>query len=844
MRQVLADVYSGAGAVVLITGEAGVGKSRLLAESREIAEAGSREAGPSLLWLEGRCASYGEAVPYFPFSRLLRDWLDVGESDSPLRVRVALRRRVEELFDEAADDLYPRLASLLGAAEDATTLQLAELDAEQLQRSTFAAVGNLSERLASTRPVVAAIEDLQWADATSIQLTRSLLPVVERVALLLLLVQRDERDHPAWGLREAAIRDFPHLVHELGLEPLPPAAERDLLRELLGSETLDENLERRVVEVADGNPLYLEELVRSLVDAGEGGRGERRGRLAPGAPVALPETIEKVILARTDRLLPRSHAVLRAAAVIGREFEPQLLADLAGSEPPLEKALHELQRLGFVLAGRRWAGPLYRFKHVLIQEAVYGTMLTDERARLHQAAAESLERRAGETQEDVLALARHWAAAGVSKPAIAHYRRAGELALRAYANEEAVEALLAALDLLAGEPEGAERDEQELELRTMLGVPLVALRGYGASFIGEQYSRARDLCVRLARPVSGPILRGLAIHAVSRLELDDASQHSAALLVAAERENDPILIVEGHYARGVTSFWLGDFPDACRHLEEAIVSSSPERSEAHISLYSQDPRVICLSRLAWTRWLLGYAEQAIRTRDAAVSLAAEVAHPFSSCYANVYAAIVSNELGDEALGARLASVVEEQAADERYRLWQIIGSALGSWPAARRGDLDALAALRAALGSFGEIGQPLFDTYVLSLVGRSCLQAGDTAAGLEAVERALELTERTSGHYLDAELHRIRGQLLEAAGKAATDVEEAFLVALEVAQGQHAKALELRVATDLGRRQIEQGGASERAEALELLKRIYGWFTEGHETPDLQAARSLLAAAS
>ena len=840
MRQALDDVRAGAGGIVLITGEAGVGKSRLLADSREGAEA-NREVEPRLLWVEGRCLSYGETLPYFPFRELLRDWLGVDEGDPELRIRVSLRRAVDELFGGSALEVYPYLASLLGSIGDDLGERASELSAEELQHRTFTAVGSLLERMSQDRPVVVALEDLHWADATSTQLARSLLPLVERTAVLLVITQRDERDHASWALKEAASRDFPHLVRQIALEPLPPDAERALLYELIGGGTLTDELERRVLEAADGNPLYLEELVRSLIDAGAVVKRNGSGwRLDHAVPIVIPETVGKVILTRADRLSPECRAVLAAASVIGRRFDLSLLAKLVGAELLLQQELHELLRLGFVVADRRWPQPQYRFKHVLIQEAIYHTILTEERTRLHRTAAESLEHDEEGTQEQVLALAHHWFEAGVPVRAIPYYRRGAELALRVFANEEAVEALTHALDFLGQAPRAPRRDEDELELRTILGVALVALWGYGSPAVRTDYLRARDLCIRLGRPVSPPILRGLAISAVTRLELADAREHGIALLTAAERDQDSMLMVEAQYVLGVTSFWAGELRESRRHLEQAIARYSPERREAHITLYSQDPKVVCLSRLAWALWFLGYPDQAARTRDAALSLADELGHPFSRCYASVYSAIVSHDLQDAPRAEELVEATEALATDERFRFLQMLGLALRYWSLARRGDRDAIEAMKAAISRFEETEQPLVSTYLLALVGRAYLLVGDPMSGLNTVTEALDQTQRTGARYVESELQRLRGELLRAAGAEAADIEAAFRLAHEIGRRQEAKALELRAAVELTRWSAAEGSADQKTEALRLLEDVYEWFTEGLETPELQAARQLL----
>ena len=840
MQSALDDVRAGRGGVVLISGDAGVGKSRLVADLQESSGL-LDDTERRLEWLEGRCLSYGETVPYFPFRDLVRDLLGVDEADPEVRVRVALRRVVDEHFGDAASDAYPYLASLLGLGEDEFGVSIAQLTAEELQQRTFEAMGRMLERLAEDRPVVVVLEDMHWADATSIQLSRSLLPVVERTALLLVMTQRNERDRAAWALRETAVRDFPHLAGDIQLEPLPTEAERMLLHELVGTSALTDDIEERLFRAADGNPFYLEELVHSLVDSGALVRGARGGwSLDRGALITVPETVGKVILARADRLPAECRAVLAAASVVGRRFDLSLLTELVDGELDLDEALHELQRGGFVVSDRRWPRPHYRFKHVLIQEAIYETILPAERMRLHRAAAELLETRAERNQETVLALARHWLQAGEREQAIEYFERGAELALRVYANEEAVEALTSALDLLEQVRESGERAEEELELRTMLGVALVSLRGYGSPAVLGNYSLARDLSIRLGRPVSPPILRGLAIGLLVQLDVAGARQAGTDLLEAAERENDPLLLVEGQYVLGVTTFWAGEFLDSRAHLEEAITRYAPERHEAHIALYSQDPKVVCLIRLAWTLRFLGYPEQAAQRRDETLLLADELGHPYSRCFANLYAAVVSHDLDDLPRAAAYLKTTELLATDEQFRLFQIFAEALRCWLLVRDGEFAAIESLKVAIARLDEIRQPLMGTYFTTLLVGAHLLAGDAKSGLETVAAALEQADRSGVVYLDSELHRLRGELLRGSGAPTSEIEAEFRLAYEIAQRQEAKALELRAAVKLVRWTNAQGAAGTTVEALGLLETVYAWFTEGFETPELRAARQLL----
>jgi ABC-type oligopeptide transport system substrate-binding subunit/class 3 adenylate cyclase len=447
-RHAIDDLLGGTGGVLFVTGEAGIGKTRLVLELRDLFERSASER-PGL-WLEGRCVSYGESLPYWPFRDLLRDWLGAGLDDPELRVRVALRRNVERLFGPRAPEIYPYLGSMLGLAlEPDAAARLAELSPEALQYRTFEVVGELFTRLAEDGPVVLEVDDLHWADPTSVQLTGRILPLTEKSALLLVVAGRSERDHPFWNVKETATRRFAHRTRDVELEPLSGEADRELLHALVGAGALPQELEERILGHAEGNPFYLEELVGSLIDSGALAREGDGWRFDHEATVDLPPTVEKVILARIDRLTPRCHDVLTAASVLGRRFGLPLLEGMTGGNGELRDSLTELQRLDLVREARRWPQPEYRFKHALIQEAAYRTILTGRRTSLHRQAAEWLEKRyAGHEEEVYGLLAHHWLAAEDEDKATAYLTRAGDKARQEYALDEAIDHYRALLPLL------------------------------------------------------------------------------------------------------------------------------------------------------------------------------------------------------------------------------------------------------------------------------------------------------------------------------------------------------------------------------------------------------------
>jgi ABC-type oligopeptide transport system substrate-binding subunit/class 3 adenylate cyclase len=482
------SVLQGTGGILFVLGEPGIGKTRLIAELEESYGRAAADR-PGARWLEGRCVSYGEAMPYWPFRDLIREWLGVGGHDPELRVRVALRRAVENLFRARAEEVYPYLGAMLGLAlEPDASSRLAELSPEALQYRTFEVVRHVLERLAEDGPVVVALEDLHWADPTSLQLIENLLGATESAAILLALSARPERDHLSWRLKEAADRQFPHRTQTLTLTALSQEAERDLLHALVGPETLPPDVEDRIRAHAEGNPFFLEQLVGSLVDAGALVPDDGGWRFEHEVEVEVPATVENVILARLDRLTPACRDVLTAASVLGRRFGLPLLEGVARSDPgngDISNALHELQRLDLIREGRRWPEPEYRFKHALIQETAYRTLVTEARTRLHRRAAEWLEAQHADTEDEVAGLlAHHWCAAEDPDKAITYLTRAADKARQEHALDEAVDHYRALLPLLE---ERGERREIAVALFKLALALHTALR-FGEA--NETYQRA------------------------------------------------------------------------------------------------------------------------------------------------------------------------------------------------------------------------------------------------------------------------------------------------------------------------------------------------------------------
>jgi DNA-binding SARP family transcriptional activator/class 3 adenylate cyclase len=454
------DVLVGVGGVLFITGAAGLGKSRLLTELHgyfEGADAGTRPKR----WFVGRSLSYGERISYGPYRELLRVWLGTAPGEPELRVRVRLRARLEALLGPRYADLLPFLGNVLGVSPDADALDLLRpLSPQALQAASFDAVATLFEALAEQGPVVVAIDDFHWADGDSVALTERLLPLTDAGAVLLIIVHRTERDHTSWAVRTRALGARPHRTSEIALTRLRDEHDMKLLRALLRDTVVPEPVRDQLLEKAEGNPFYIEEFVRSLIDTAV----DRTVGVRDHAFV-VPESVEKLIQSRIDLLPPASRQVLTAASVLGRQFDVDLLRGVVDGAPEIGAQLVELQRLEMFDEARRWPRPELRFRHSLIQETAYRTLVPSRRRELHARAARSLEARAATTSEESALLALHFDGAGDTERALHYHHLAAMDAVAVFANEVALSHFDAAIALLEETPPDDSSRHVEAELR-------------------------------------------------------------------------------------------------------------------------------------------------------------------------------------------------------------------------------------------------------------------------------------------------------------------------------------------------------------------------------------------
>jgi predicted ATPase len=445
-----------------------------------------------------------------------------------------------------------------------------------------------------------------------------------------------------------------------------------------------------------------------------------------------------------------------------------------------------------------------------------------------------------ETQPELLA--HHYTEAGVAGQALPYWQRAGERAIQRSAHAEAIAHLSKGLDLLKLLPDTPERSQHELLLQSTLGPVLIATRGYAAPDVARAYARARDLCRRLGdTPQLFVALRGLQLYHTVRAELPMASELAEELLLLAQRQHDPMLLVLAHLALGIIRFHSGAFVQARVHLEQGMALDAPELKQAHAFLYGNDAVMVCISWAALTLWLLGYPDQAQQRGHAALTRARQLAQPFSLAFAQAWTAWLHQLRREPRATQAQAEAAMAVCTEQGFAQLLAFGRLLQGWAlAAQQQGEDGIAHIYQGLEAYQATGAAVGRPQYLALLAEAHGQVGQAEAGLAVLTEALTVVGQTGERSYEAEIHRLTGQLLLAhSGAHHTQAEACFRQALDVARRQQTKSLELRAATSLGRLWQQQG---KRTEAYNLLAPVYGWFTEGFDTADLQKTRALLEA--
>jgi transcriptional regulator with XRE-family HTH domain/predicted ATPase len=796
--------------LLLLAGEPGIGKSRLLRE------AAAHAAGHGLRVLAGGCLRRGGQEPFAPLLDALEGYIR-GQSPAHLRADLHGCAWLVRLLPELADGPIEPLPSRM-------------LAPEQERRLMTLAVKRFLANVAGPAGTLLILDDLQWAGADALDLLATLVRVAAEVPLRVVGAYRTNEVGPHDPLA-VMLADLAHagLAVQRIVGPLMPWEAEQLLDLLLEGGENHPILQRAaVVRRTGGVPFFIVSYAQEL----------RRGDLEEGDEEAVPWTVAQSIRQRVAALPAAVQRILDAAAVAGRVVEPAILA-VVMQQPEQEvlAALDVALRVR-LLAENRYN---YQFAHDLIREVIEADVGAARRKMLHRHVAGALEQVPGDLPVERLAY--HYTAAGLPGQAIPYWQQSGEHAIARSAHVDAVAHLSTGLELLATLQDTPERTQQELLLQTALGPSLLYTRGMGSVEVERTYNRALELCRQIGdTPHLLPILRGLWEHYEIRADLDKSLEVAEHVLSLGQKSQDRTLLLLGHDVVADTLMFLGDFAAAEEHAEQGLALYDPAQHR-HLALWGYDCGVACQTLRSWALWPLGYPDQAVSGLHGAFTMAQGLSHPFTVAWVNCW---ILTQFAIEAQRAlELAEGQMALLAEYGFDWLLPMAAVVHGWALAEQGHTrDGLAEIRRALLDWQTTGSVLFRPMYLCLLAKASSKAGQVDGGLEAVQEALALSHRSHERWWDAELLRLKGELLWM-GDSPDEAERHILQSIDVARRQQAKSLELRAVMSLSRLWQSQDRAEKTrqrsAEARRMLADVYGWFSEGLDSPDLRQAQTLIA---
>jgi class 3 adenylate cyclase/predicted ATPase len=866
------QVKEGRGQLVLLSGEPGIGKSRLAYVLREHITA------EGALFFEARCSPYHQHSAFYPLIDVLQRALLFARQDTD-EEKVAKLDRALRLYDMR--ESLPLFTALLSLPTPPQYPPLTLTPQKQKER-TLRALVQLLVAQAERQAIVSVWEDLHWVDPSSLEFLSLLIEQIPTTKLLLVLTFRSEFT-PSWKPRSH--------ISQLVLNRLGRKQVEAMIEKVVEGKELPADAAEQIRVKTDGVPLFVEELTKSVIESVVSiGSIESPNRLP--FQLAIPATLQETLLARLDRL-SSARQIAQLGATLGREFSYELLHAVAPtSDTDLQAALTKLVEAEILYQRGVGEQAWYFFKHALIQDTAYQSLLKSTRQRYHRQIAQVLEEQFPDVKEtEPELLAHHYTEAGLIEQAMPYWQQAGRKAAQRSANAEAIHHLTKGLELLKSLPDTPERFSQELALQAALGPPLIAMRGNAALEVAQTYMRARELCEQLGDTSRlFPVLFGLRSFHLVRGEVSTAHALGEQLLRLAQEARDTDLLLEAHLAVGNTSFIRGEFVSARGHCEHSLALYDPLRHRGHAFLYGLDPGVFCLSRLTWTLWALGYPAQAVEKMRAALTLAQQMTHPYSLAFALLHAAW-THFLRREAHSAQTRGEAAKALCLEQ-RFPHLLGGGLlcCGWALVEQGVLDeGMSQIQQGLAACRATGARLLMSYYPALLAEACGQAAQCEMGLKVLAEALEVVQQNQEHLYEAELYRLKGQLTlqsqtslrQVSDKAQTsqdktedpgtqplaantqaevelEAEGCFLKAIDIARKQQAKSWELRAVMSLAR--LRQHQAQDHAtpntrhgshptqhearlrldEVHRMLSDIYYWFTEGFDTKDLQEAKALI----
>ena len=817
---------AGHGQAVLLRGDGGIGKSRLIQTLKDHV---ANE--PHIRW-ECRSVPYYQNTALSPLTDLFQRLLQFQAADTPDEKLGKLEHALSQ-YRLPIEETVVVFAPLLALPVPDTRYHSRTLSPQRQRQKTLETLVAILLELAERQPVLFIVEDLHWTDPTTLELLNLLIDQTPTASMLVLLTGRPHFQ-PAWHHRS--------YITEITVNHLSHAQVERIVTGMTGGKTLPQEVLQQIIAKTDGVPLFVEEMTKAILESGHLQAVDGHYALTGSfGTFAIPATLQDSLMARPDRLVT-AKGIAQFGATIGRQFSYGLLQ--AVSQLDVSTLQRELGRLVEAeLVYQRGVPPqaTYTFKHALIQDAAYESLLKSTRQQYHQRIAQVLETQFPEiveTQPELVA--HHYTEAGLIEHSIGYWQRAGQQARQRSANQEAVQHLTKGLALLAMLPATPARAQRELDLQIALGPALMATKGHAAPEVEHTYARAQALCAQVGEtPQLFPTLRGLCRFYRNRGVLPTARVLGEQLYRLAQRAAETTHLLEAHEVLGDTLFYLGEYAAARTHLEQgsALIDLAVQRTL--VLHYDAAPGVRCLALAAKTLWCLGYPAQAVWRCQEALTLAQELAHPQSLVMARYYAAQLHQCRRETPAVQAQAEALLSLATVQGFPLFVGQGTFWRGWAVAIQGQGKAgLAQMRQGTAAVAALGQEMARPFCLVLLAEAAGHTGQVAEGLRLLAEAQAVFETSGRGDMLTEVYRLQGELLlRQTIPDATQAEACFQQALIIARRQQAKSWELRAATSLARLWQQQG---KRQEAHDLLAPIYGWFTEGFDTADLQEAQALL----
>lgn len=821
------QVTEGGGQVMLLSGEAGIGKSRIIKQFRQHVK---DQRHWCFLYY---CSTHHQSSAFYPIIAQIEHNLGFDTSDTNETKLQKLKNQLESL-KIPSDDNLPLYAFLLGIKING---KLPEGNPQELKQKTIQALINFYCILAKRAPTVMILEDIHWLDPSTFELLDLWIEQLQYERCYLILTFRPEFI-PPW-------RHHSYFT-SLALNRLSRRESEAIIREITGGKELPAQVLDDIIAKTDGVPLFLEELTKTIVKSNLLQKVDGEYMLHHSIHrLTIPESLQDSLMARLDQL-EGAKELAQLAATVGRRFSHKLLLAASGL-PETQFQSHIAKLLDAELIYKRGAPPdcIYEFKHALVQDIAYQTLLKSTRLFYHQRIAQLMEKQFSEqVEKNPELLAHHYTEAQLADKAVTLWHQAGQKAVSRSENMEAIDHLQRGLHMLGQLPESKECAKRELELQITLAVPLTSVKGYASPEVRKTYTRARELCIQIGdTPQQFPALYGMWRYYFMRAEYTTAEELSKQLVEIANQSENLAFSAAAPRSMAASCFYQGRQEESRKYLERVISLQKSDEYRSKALLFDVvDVEVVSHGYYAWTLWLQGFPDQARKHSEISVDLALKLGHQFSIALAYCFAAWTYQFCDDRDRTRELSELALKLSQKYSFQFWVGWAKLLQAWSNPQNDTgISRYDAMESGLQEWYDTGSELGQTYFITLLSQALSATGKYNESLGVLDKARSFAEESGETFWQAEIHRTRGEILIDSPEAdVNQAESCFKLAMDVARKQRCKSLELRAAMSLAELSLKHDDAKKIKETHARLGRIYKFFSEGFDTSDLQKARTLL----